>query len=930
MAFLLKDRVKQSTTTTGTGPFALSAAFAGYQRFSDVASVGDTFWGAIVQQDGDWVTGLFTYSAANQITVTTVFESSNAGSAVTFGAGVKSILVDLPASRVFPFIVPGATSGNATIVAQAAAGTPTLTLPTASGTFAVSASGPIALNSGTGALSLNANGITYAFFQQVAASSLVGNPTGSLANAQGITLGATLAFSGSAMQTTAGTGDVTWSANSFATTIAANVISNAKFRQSAARAVVGNGTNATANVADIAGSASQFLGVNSAGTALAFQTLAGDATLSGPTLTIAAAAVSYAKIQNVAASRLLGNPTGSPAAPAEITLGATLAFSGSALQTTALTGDVTASANSFVTALSRTFSPTMTGNWTFSPTAGDALTINSVAASNSRGYNITMSGPSTATPQSGPIALNLVTVSSYNAGNNAGSEFADGGAWNTLVAASRVNFSLGGANLTNEAPYIAFIGHTRLTTASANIAAGADFEGVTGVVYSNVLAPNANMEGIVGAGIADGSTINTLVGGFFEVDLINNPTVGSRRGVNIANQGTGTATGIDTAILVGSSNVLGSFKTFVTFNTAGGTVAPLQTTANLFQSDAAMTIAGVISGANWTVTGNVITLPKIIMQGSNGWTNIGNAIAPDSPITINSNTAASVAVSAGTNLHIVGADATNNIFTFDGYGGIPIFAARRADGTQASKTVVVANDQIFNINMNGWDGSVYGSAGSIQMKAGETFSGTAHGSFITAVTVPFTTTTVAEAWRTQGSGGFSIGATTDPAIGGLLFNGQAYGPNIATTASGANAFIDTGTTPVGQLKRSTSSLIYKRDVEPLDAAIALKVLGAAKPIWYRSAIAADNPAWSWYGFGAEDMAAVDPRLVHYGYQDADFDEGEIFTDPVDGVISRAAKKLKPGATLKPDGVQYERLTPHLVTGWRQHDARIAALEARVH
>lgn len=142
----------------------------------------------------------------------------------------------------------GATSGSATVVAQAAASTPTLTLPTSTGTFAVVASSPLVLSATTGTLtcptcatssgggaitgtapisvsaagvvSLNANGVTYALFQQVAASSLVGNPTGSLATAQGITLGATLTFSGTALQTLAHTGDITTPANSFVTTLA--------------------------------------------------------------------------------------------------------------------------------------------------------------------------------------------------------------------------------------------------------------------------------------------------------------------------------------------------------------------------------------------------------------------------------------------------------------------------------------------------------------------------------------------------------------------------------------------------------------------------------------------------------------------------------------------------------------------------------------
>jgi hypothetical protein len=127
--------------------------------------------------------------------------------------------------------------------------------------------------SGTGsfATTIAANAVTYAKFQQVAASSLVGNATGSLANATGITVGAAFAFSGSALQTVAFTGDVTTPANSVATTIAANAVTTSK---------------------------------------------------------INAAAVTYAKIQNVATVSLLGNSTGSPAAPQEITLDASLQFTG--------------------------------------------------------------------------------------------------------------------------------------------------------------------------------------------------------------------------------------------------------------------------------------------------------------------------------------------------------------------------------------------------------------------------------------------------------------------------------------------------------------------------------------------------------------------------------------------------------------------------
>lgn len=102
------------------------------------------------------------------------------------------------------------------------------------------------------------------------ALSIAANPTAGTATSTSVTLGSTLTFVSTSLRTVAGTGDVTWSANSFATTISANAVTNAKFRQSVAVSVVGNATNATADVADITGTANQILRINGAGTALAF------------------------------------------------------------------------------------------------------------------------------------------------------------------------------------------------------------------------------------------------------------------------------------------------------------------------------------------------------------------------------------------------------------------------------------------------------------------------------------------------------------------------------------------------------------------------------------------------------------------------------------------------------------------------------------
>jgi len=106
MAHKTVPRVGESSTTTGTGPFTLGGALTAHKRFSAECSVADTFWGNIAAVDasgnetGDWVEGLMTYSAANEVTVTTVYKSSNADAAVTFGAGTKYVTLIADARQI--------------------------------------------------------------------------------------------------------------------------------------------------------------------------------------------------------------------------------------------------------------------------------------------------------------------------------------------------------------------------------------------------------------------------------------------------------------------------------------------------------------------------------------------------------------------------------------------------------------------------------------------------------------------------------------------------------------------------------------------------------------------------------------------------------------------------------------------------------------
>ena len=94
MALVVKDRVRQFTTTSGTGTIALSGSIAGFQSFSSALSDGDTTYYAIVNSGGDYEIGLGTFSSSGEtLSRDTILESSNAGSAVNFGAGSKEVFI---------------------------------------------------------------------------------------------------------------------------------------------------------------------------------------------------------------------------------------------------------------------------------------------------------------------------------------------------------------------------------------------------------------------------------------------------------------------------------------------------------------------------------------------------------------------------------------------------------------------------------------------------------------------------------------------------------------------------------------------------------------------------------------------------------------------------------------------------------------------
>ena len=101
MALVINDRVKVTSTTTGTGAMALGAAVTGFETFAQgIGNNNTTYYCIFNQGTTEFEVGLGTLdgSSAN-LTRTTVISSSNSDAAVNFGAGTKDVFCTLPASK---------------------------------------------------------------------------------------------------------------------------------------------------------------------------------------------------------------------------------------------------------------------------------------------------------------------------------------------------------------------------------------------------------------------------------------------------------------------------------------------------------------------------------------------------------------------------------------------------------------------------------------------------------------------------------------------------------------------------------------------------------------------------------------------------------------------------------------------------------------
>lgn len=121
MALVVNDRVKETSTTTGTGTFTLDGAVTGFETFSSAIGNSNTTYYAIeIPNSTEFEVGLGTVSAGT-LARTTVISSSNSDALVDFSAGTKNVFCTLPASKA---VIEDA-SNNVTLPADLTVGTDT-------------------------------------------------------------------------------------------------------------------------------------------------------------------------------------------------------------------------------------------------------------------------------------------------------------------------------------------------------------------------------------------------------------------------------------------------------------------------------------------------------------------------------------------------------------------------------------------------------------------------------------------------------------------------------------------------------------------------------------------------------------------------------------------------------------------------------------
>jgi hypothetical protein len=277
-------------------------------------------------------------------------------------------------------------------------------------------------------------------------------------------------------------------------------------------------------------------------------------------------------------------------------------------------------------------------------------------------------------------------------------------------------------------------------------------------------------------------------------------------------------------------------------------------------------VTGTLPVANGgTGTATAFTTGSVVFAGASGtytqdnakffWDDTNNRLGintavPNANMTIVSNTQTTAVPSsgslpAGTDLYIMGADAANTRITQDAYGSgnYSAYTGRQARGTAASPTASQTGDILVEFTGRGYGATGFSSSSvaRIDLEAGEAFTDTAQGTYISFHTSALGAATAVEKFRMGPSGQWGIGGATYGTSGySFVSGGSSAAPTWSQVSLTAGV---TGTLPVANGGTNITSYAVGDLIYASGATTLSKLAAVATGNVLRSGGLVTAPAW---------------------------------------------------------------------------------------